>query len=601
MLVSIAVDIPARTNFTYKTDIPLEPGQRVLVPFGKRKMLGWVIGPGVEGPYQYKKILKVYDEHPLIPQHLLNLAFEIAQIYFSSVGSVLAMMSKNLSLRKLGTKIGSSCNISTVDFKSETADRIFENIKNSGEKIFILHLNRIEEKIEFFLSVPSRTNGSCVFIVSNYLDAKKYAAALKNIFGNRVILYTGQSSKTEKTLCWHRILNGKNLIIVGTRLALFTPVSDLKILIVDEPSEYGHKENQSPRYTSREVAIKISELLGVCVIFTTLQPDITDIFMVRTKKAVLVETQQKNFPKLVISRIQSKKQYDILTDTSRHFLEQCVLEKEKVVIIHNLKGYARLVICKNCGAAVLCKECKSPVMPVSERFAFCTKCKKFFDISGKCPTCKKAKLSMRQLGIQKIAGILKTMYPDFRVGVQNDSENIDLNLQIIIGTQHLVSHLAEISPFLLIFTDADMIAARSVFRSEEKFFLLIEKIKRMMKPQHTIIIQTRNPGLELYTDVVNNSHESFYSRELAIRGNLMFPPYGDLIEISVSGKHWKKNRDQVFEELKKNGEIYEVSEDIQKTVFLWKITERKHSFALLENVLEKYRISNYSVDTNPYF
>ncbi|HOK80668.1 MAG TPA: hypothetical protein PK354_07435, partial [bacterium] len=106
---------------------------------------------------------------------------------------------------------------------------------------------------------------------------------------------------------------------------------------------------------------------------------------------------------------------------------------------------------------------------------------------------------------------------------------------------------------------------------------------------------------ELYTDVVNNSHESFYSRELAIRGNLMFPPYGDLIEISVSGKHWKKNRDQVFEELKKNGEIYEVSEDIQKTVFLWKITERKHSFALLENVLEKYRISNYSVDTNPYF
>ncbi|MGC9066356.1 MAG: hypothetical protein ACP5JO_07000, partial [Candidatus Ratteibacteria bacterium] len=587
MLVSIAVDIPARTSFTYKTDIPLEPGQRVLVPFGKRKMLGWVIGPGEEGPYQYKKILKVYDKRPLIPQHLLNLAFEIAQMYFSSVGSVLAMMSKNLSLRKLETKIEPSYDINATDFESEIADRIFENIKSTGEKIVILHFNRIEEKREFFLSVPSRISGSCVFVASNYLDAKKYAAVLKNTFGKRVILFTGESSKTEKTLYWYRMLNEKNLIIVGTRLALFTPVSDLKILIVDEPSEYGHKENQSPRYTSREIGIKISELLGISVIFTTWQPDITDIFMVKTKKAVLVETQQKNFPKVVISRIQSKKQYDILTDTSKHFVEQCVLQKEKVVIIHNLKGYARLLICKICGASVLCKECGSPLVPVSERFAFCTKCKKIFDIPGKCPACKKAKLSMKKLGVQKIAGILKTMYPDFLVGVQDDSKSIDANLQIIVGTQHLVSHLAEISPFLLIFTDADMIAAGSVFRSEEKFFLLVEKIKRMMEPQHTIIIQTRNPGLELYTDVVNNNPESFYNRELAIRGNLMFPPYGDLVEICVYGKHWKKNKNQMFEELKENGEIYEVSESEGKTVFLWKITERKHSFVLLEDVLKK--------------
>ncbi|HOJ30901.1 MAG TPA: hypothetical protein PLP13_02575 [bacterium] len=600
-LVSIAIDIPARTNFTYKTDILLKPGQRVLVPFGKRKMLGWVIGPGVEGPYQYKKIFKVYDEYPLLPQHLLNLAFEIAHMYFCSVGSVLAMMSKNLSLKKIDTEIKSVSGTKTPDFNNEIADRIFEDINKTGRKFFVCQFNRMEEKIKFFQALPTKIQGSCAFVISNYFDAKKHADTLKNIFGDRVIFFTGESSKTEKVFLWHRMLNEKNLIIIGTRLALFTPVSDLEILIVDEPSEYGHKENQTPRYTSREVATKISQLLGIPVVFTVFQPDVTDIFLLKTKKAVLIEAQQRNFPRVVISRMQGKKHTDILTDTAKHFLEKSVLEKGKVVIIHNLKGYARLVICKSCGASVLCQECGSPVCAVNENFTFCTKCKKIFPISKKCFVCKKATLSMRRLGIQKIAKMLKTMYPDFDVGVQDDGDTIDMNRQIIIGTQHLVSHVHDISPSLLIFTDADMIAARSAFRSEEKFFLLVEKIKRMMEPQHMIIIQTRNPGLELYAEIANNKPESFYSRELAIRNSLMFPPYGDFIEIGVSGKHWKKNKDEIFEKLKKSGEIYEVSEKMKKTVFLWKITERNNAFEILKNVLEKYRIHNYSIDINPYF
>ncbi|MCM8765184.1 MAG: hypothetical protein NC830_07500, partial [Candidatus Omnitrophica bacterium] len=261
----------------------------------------------------------------------------------------------------------------------------------------------------------------------------------------------------------------------------------------------------------------------------------------------------------------------------------------------------RLVMCKNCHSVFTCQKCGSSVVPVSDKYVYCNSCKKLSEISKKCPICKKGTPGIRQPGIQKLIENLKIIYPDFRAGVISDAEGADFSPEILIGTQGIVQHLEKISPGLVIFANADTIAARSVFRSEEKFFLLVEKIRAFMQPQNgTIVIQTRNPGLDVYGDVVRDDYEGFYKRELSIREKLMFPPCGDLIRTGFYGKNWKRSRDAVFEELKRCGEVYEIYTD-KKETFLWKITSRKRAFEILEKVVEKFRITKISVDTNPFF
>ncbi|MCM8825280.1 MAG: hypothetical protein NC937_03915 [Candidatus Omnitrophica bacterium] len=602
-LVSIAIDIPARKLFTYKSTIGLLPGQRVKVPFHNRKVTGWVVGPGLTGNFRYKDVLKLYDDFPLINEYLLHLAQRMSENYFSSFGSVLAAIGKGLALKKMIPEHEELKEPATVSFNEKMLPQtVFEAMNAHSRKICVVKFSTPEKKKNFFLQVPLTCNGSCLMVFSNQTDVNRYYEILQPVYGNRIIVLTGEMGKMEKTIRWKRIIKEKKLIIIGTRFCLFSPVSDLSVVIVDEPSEYGHKESKDPRYNSREVALMISEILQVPVIFTVFQPDVTDVFMIKSKNAALVEIGEKNGNvKVVISQIQGQSQKQILTDISKHLLEKAIIEKNKVVIIHNIKGYARLVMCKKCQGVFMCQKCGGNVVPVSDQYVYCSSCKKLAEIPKKCPLCKKGTPGIRQPGIQKLIEILKTIYPDFRAGIISDKDSPDFTPDILIGTQKIVQHLEKISPGLVIFANADTIAARSIFRSEEKFFLLVERIRAFMQPNNGyIVIQTRNPGLDVYGDVVRNDYENFYKRELFIREKLKFPPYGDLIEIVFYGKKWKQNRDRVFEELGKIGEIYEISSD-KKEVFLWKIAERKRALKILEEVVEKYRITKVTVDTSPFF
>ncbi len=252
------------------------------------------------------------------------------------------------------------------------------------------------------------------------------------------------------------------------------------------------------------------------------------------------------------------------------------------------------MLCKKCGRILVCQKCGGSVLPVSDIYAYCSKCAGFEKIPKKCTHCKKGVLSTKQPGIQKILLKIRTFYPDFAAGLISDGEKPDFSHDILIGTQHIVQYLEQISPGLLIFLNADTIAARSTFRSEEKFFLLAERIKRMMPGQErTVIIQTGNPGLDVYTDIARNNHENFYRRELSIREKLMFPPFGELIEMSFTGKNWQKNRNNVFEEMKQSGEIYEISSREKEDTVWWKILDRKTAFEILGTIIEKYKLKTF--------
>ncbi|MCM8788430.1 MAG: hypothetical protein NC907_01430, partial [Candidatus Omnitrophica bacterium] len=337
-MVSIAIDIPARTVFTYKTTIPLMPGQRVRVPFGNRKVVGWVVGPGVPGDYRYKNVLNVYDESPVISEYLFLLARKMSENYFSSLGNVLAAMSKSLTLKKILSRHQEFKDSAVIPFNEKLlSETVSQGLVSQLKKTCIAKFSTPEKKKKFLLQAPVACKGSCLMVFSNHADVNRYYELLRPVYGGRIIVVTGEMARTEKTIRWKRIMEEKRLVIIGTRFCLFSPVSDLSLVIVDEPSEYGHKENKHPRYNSREVALMISEILRIPLIFTVFQPDITDAFLIKTNRADFVKFDQDfHTVKVIISQIQEQSQKQILTDISKHLLEKTIIEKNKVVIIHNI-------------------------------------------------------------------------------------------------------------------------------------------------------------------------------------------------------------------------------------------------------------------------
>jgi len=598
------VDIPARVCFTYKTGISLKPGQRVLVPLGNRKLIGWIMGyVEDEGKYHYKNILKVYDDYPLIPKHLIELAREISIMCFCSIGNVLSAISGKLSLKTISPPPQQPLCVKKHPEKYPFVNNILRDMSSTGKKAVLVRFYDIRGKIRFFRHIAESIDGSLIFVFSTISDTEKIFYTLRGIFGENVLHISSEGGKKQKTLCWLRMLNGNNLIMVGTRIALFSPVSDIKMIIVDEPSEYGHKEKQSPRYNSREIALKISEMRDIPVLFTTIQPDITDVFLYKSGRIGLVEDSASTFqnPQVVISRLEKNWQSTILTNISRHLLEKTLIGGKKAVIIHNIKGYARIIVCKKCGAAIKCPACGDTLVPVSEDYSFCGRDKKFFKTPLKCPVCKRGHLKIKQPGIKKIVDVLRQTYSEFGITVISKNQPIDISCNVIVGTQHIIPYIGDISPALVLFVNADMFAARSAFRSEERFFLVVEKIKKMMSGnENMIVIQTGNPGLDVYGDLLKNNN-TFYNRELSIRNQLKFPPFGELISIRFSGRNWLKNRDLILNELKQFGDIYQSETENKESEILWKSPERKKAFEALELILKKYKITNYSVDPTPYF
>ncbi len=604
-LFSIAIDIPVRKNFTYRSAIPLKVGQRVKVPFGNRKVLGWVVGPGIKGNFKCKDILKVYDSEVLIPEHLMKIAIEVAESCFCSLGSVLSFMAGNLSLRNFEIETDQFNQPETFSGNGHLLlSELLKKMENEKRKIGILKFSSPDEKEEFFLKAPLSFNGSCVMVFSSLQGVERFTGLLKTKYQNRIISFTGNINKTEKTKRWKRMLKDKNLIVIGTRICLFSPLVDLSAIIVDEPSDYGHKEERTPRYNSRELAIIISRILNIPVIFSLCQPDLADFFLIKSQEASLVESKNVVVqPRIIISQIKEKEWKNFLTETSMHLLEKTVIEKNRVAIIHKTKGYARLLFCKNCKSAILCPVCGNISSPVSEKYAYCDKCRKFFEIPSKCPVCKKSSLVLRQPGIQKVFEGLKVLYPDFDIGMISEKNRFfSSDTMIFLGTSHIINYLKDINPDLLIFTNGDTFAAGVSFRSEEKFFLIVEKIKRVMQgKEKTVIIQTRNPGLDVYGELARNQQELFYKREMLIREKLGFPPFGEFISIQISGRNWTKHSKSIIEELEKIGDVYLSESRKKKTEIFWKVSERKKAFVFLQQILERYKINDYSVDPVPYF
>jgi len=548
-LVKVVFDIPLNKSFTYlagKFEGKLIPGARVLVPFGKNKKLGWVLA--VEKDYKlekYKEIKKIYDDQPLLTEELLQIAEYLSKNYFSSIGQSLATINKNLLLKK---------KINQIDIPKfpkniidEKEDEFYNFIKQEKfQTIFILFgKDFYKEKTYIGLSKYLK-EGSILFLFPEIITAEEFYKKLYQLFGEEVILFHSQLPREKKTFLWQRMLKEKNLLIVGTRIAVFSPVSDLKTIVVDEGENFSYIEQQKPKYNTVLLAKWRAERKKIPLFIGENCLSVGEYLTVKEKKAIFIKvpTDEVKLPEIIIipmKKANLDKNMPFFSKDTISFLEESILKNEKILILHNRKGSSKIFVCEKCDYKFLCPKCDNRMVPYEEnKTIICRICKEQLPFPQKCPKCGSKKIKMKGWGIERIKKVIEQNYPELKIlkkTAQEKNIQIEKDFDIILGTKTIDTILPFLDVKLIIFVNGDLFFNFPDYHAEERFFIFVNNtLKKIKCEKSKVIIQTFNPNLHIYQSLKEKNFESFYENELKIRKQLNYPPFVNILKIEIEGK-----------------------------------------------------------------
>ena len=550
-IVDVAFDIPIEETFSYlpgKFSESICKGVRVRVPFGRQRKVGIVVSIKEEDvdKTRYKNILRVYDNIPLLNDELFALSEFISKKYFSSKGQALFAMIGGLPLKYPSPVIGPST-------KNGDGSSLFQNYG----KIYKIFLKDIKRKETYRKIIQSVQNGSLLFLFPEVSIAEEYYREIASIYGERVVLLHSELKKQEKINIWLKILTGKGLIIVGTRIAVFSPAGDIKTIIIDRGNDPSYREQQTPKYNACEVADFRALYNQSPIIIGEPALSLTEYLDVQNGRGLQEVYNGECLPSIhtiFMSRKTIDKNLSFFVTDTLSMIEETLLRKGKIAILHNRKGSSKILRCDKCEYKFPCSTCNSS-MTLSDdgKNLLCRFCKTVIPFDKKCPACGSKKVGERVYGIEKIYRLLKEYYPDFTiVKFTERMDGTEEEFDIIIGTSAIKKLLGSYNFSLLVIVSGESFLNIPDYNSEERFFIMVNEMRSLLNnPECKILIQTRSPNLEVYKALVENNPDLFYTRELSIRKQLLYPPFSEMIKIEIKG-----TKKDVFERKKEAVEKY---------------------------------------------
>ncbi len=396
-------------------------------------------------------------------------------------------------------------------------------------------------------------------------------------FGPRVCVYHSNMSEAERYERWLDIWENKFDIIIGTRSAIFAPVSSLGIIILDEEHDPSYKEGTLVRYNTQDVAIKLGEILDIPVVMGSATPSVVTRYRAEKEKDftllnVPIKARSTSFLEMEavdLRRINRLKEDTVITGKLFTAIREELEKDNKVIIFLNRRGYSNFVICSKCGSVPKCSACDLSFNYHSDRRRLvCHHCGREQNYTGKCPVCGADSIFLYGTGIQRVQSKLQDRFkgiPILRMDSDVTSKRkshqeilkkfISPGKSILIGTQMVAKGLDIGDVTLVGVINCDSMLALPDYHMNERVYQLITQVSGRAgreKKKGRVIIQTYNPDSSVMKNILEMDYESFYRQELANRKELSYPPFSNLVNIIVSGKKEekvKKNIEQLFAEI----------------------------------------------------
>lgn len=560
--------------YTYGCEFDdIKVGQKVFVPFAKGNRLKeayvFEVKDALDQVIKGLKYVDSVDEEILLSEEMMETCKWMRTRYLCRYVDGINCFTPSGTASKRGKKrvpyqnsTGISDHIDTLTEEQTNAIcSIQPYIEKERHEIFLVHGVTGSGKTEIYIRLIKKTieNGkSAIVLVPEISLTTQVIERFIGRFGqeNIAVLHS-KLSLGERYDEWMRIRNGQVKIVIGARSAVFAPLEDIGIIIMDEEHEATYKSDMSPKYDTLEVAIKRSKAYHGILLLGSATPSVVSTFRAEQgiyKKIELRERYNKiALPKVeVIDMRQELKNGNksIFSQTLYTRMQECLQSGKQAILFLNRRGYSTFVSCRECGYVMKCPECGiSLTYHKAQNAAICHYCGKMMPLPKNCPECNSKYIKHFGTGTEKVEEMTAELFPDYPV------ERLDLDsikrkgsldkildnyrkekTKILIGTQLVAKGLDFKNVGLVGIISADVMLNIPDYRASERTFQLMTQAAGRAgrgEEEGRVVIQTYNT--EHYS-ILASSHQDyrmFYDTEILLRKHMIYPPYSDIIQIIV--------------------------------------------------------------------
>ena len=359
---------------------------------------------------------------------------------------------------------------------------------------------------------------------------------------------------------WNKIKSGQAKIVIGARSAIFAPVQNLGIIIIDEEHDSSYKSESTPRYNAKDVARYLCYESNIPLVLGSATPDTGSLYRTMKKQSVLLRLNKRannaKLPEIEVVDLReelSKKNKSMLSEKLQESIKENLENKKQTILFLNRRGFSTFVMCRDCGYTAKCKNCDITLTyHKSTNKLKCHYCGYETKVITKCPKCGSENIRYFGTGTQKLESEINTLFPEAKtirmdvdtVTKKNSHEKIltdfkENKADILIGTQMVVKghHFPNVTLVGVIAADGSL--NMNDYRANEITFQILTQVAgRAGRGEEAgkVIIQTYNPDSFTIECVKQQNEEMFYNTEMRLRKQLKYPPFCDIIVIGVSSK-----------------------------------------------------------------
>ncbi|MCD7878761.1 MAG: primosomal protein N', partial [Candidatus Gastranaerophilales bacterium] len=381
---------------------------------------------------------------------------------------------------------------------------------------------------------------------------------MKRFNPDEIAIWHSNISEGEKYDVWNKLRNNEIRIIIGARSAVFAPLNNIGLIIIDEEHENTYKQTSpAPRYDARTVAEKLCEINNASLIKGSATPDISSYYKaLESNNLIVLKNRFNNINLAKVTLIDMREEFyresrSIFSNTMVNTIKNTLNDKKQVLLLMNRRGFYTGIQCKTCGEVIKCPNCDIPLIyHSSDKTIKCHWCNYTKPLPELCPSCGSPELKMSGAGTQRIETITQKLFPSAKIEridsdvlnsktgyieILNRFQNHDID--ILIGTQIIAKGLDNKNVTLVGVIDADISFSLPDYRSSERGFqLLMQAAGRSGRGEFDgkVIFQTYNPDLYAIKNAKSQDYLSFYKNEITRREMFNFPPFCQIIKIVIS-------------------------------------------------------------------
>ena len=459
--------------------------------------------------------------------------------------------------------------------QSGVLEKIREQVDQETYGAFLLHGVTGSGKTEIYIRAMHAAlarGRSAMMLVPEIALTPVFSRRLRSHFGDQVAIFHSSLQRGERFDEWTRVKNGEACVVIGTRSAVFAPVQNLGLIVVDEEHESTYRQQESPYYNARDTAIVRAQKESATVVLGSATPALESFHNVRAGKYKLLTLPQRigDRPMAQARIIDMRNVFlrhgkpRVFSDELLEAIQETHARGEQSIVLLNRRGYSSYVLCRSCGETIQCPNCDVTLTyHRSERVLVCHYCNHRRGVPKACPACGKKYIYYVGEGTEQLEELLTQLFPALRVAridrdttarrrvfEQSLADFSAGKIDTLVGTQMLAKGHDFPNVTLVGVVSVDAGLALPDFRSAERTFQLITQVAgragRGDRPGK-VLIQTYHPYHYALRHACAQDYEGFYNEEIQYRQNHSYPPFVALASLLIHGPNLDRVRNDSLE------------------------------------------------------